>query len=104
VAVTATVSSNEDKNMTNVRSLIGASLLTLFAAAPAFAQQGAPGGSVYKDPQSRSYVQPASQPQADAAKAPGVNGSAPAPAGAASGEGASPPTDGSLMGPRFGGG
>ncbi len=87
---------------TNYRTLIGASLLALVASAPAFAQQGAPGGSVYKDPQSRSFVQTADKAQADNAKAPGV--SAPAPAGAASSEDASRPVDGSLMGPRFGGG
>jgi len=85
--------------MTNYRSLIGASLLALFATAPAFAQQGAPGGSIDKDPQSRSFVPATAQSQADAARV-----SAPAPSGAASGERASPPADGSLMGPRFGGG
>jgi len=90
--------------MTNYRSLIGASLLAIFAAAPAFAQQGAPGGSLYKDPQSRSYVQSTDKAQADNAKAPDANASAPAPAAAASGEGASPPASSGLIGPRFGGG
>ncbi|HEX4327901.1 MAG TPA: hypothetical protein VH105_13835 [Burkholderiales bacterium] len=88
--------------MAHYRSIIGASLLALFATAPAFAQQGAPGGSLYKDPQSRSFVQSTDKAPADSAKAPGA--SAPAPTGAASGEVAAPPTDGSLMGPRFGGG
>ena len=89
--------------MTNTRSLIGASLIALFAAAPAFAQQGAAGDSLYKNPQSRSYVRPADQPQTDAVKA-SANGNAPAPSGAASSQGTSPATDPSLMGPRFGGG
>jgi hypothetical protein len=101
VAVTASHFKNEDATMAHYRSIIGASLLALFATAPAFAQQGAPGGSIYKDPQSRSYVQPADKAPADSAKVPGT--SAPAPTGAASGESASPPVDGSLMGPRFGG-
>ena len=92
--------------MTHYRSLIGASLLALAATAPAFAQQGAPGGSLYNDPQSRSYVAPSDKQPADAAR----NASAPAPTGAAAktpavrGPGASPPDSSGLIGPRFGGG
>ncbi|MDB5806303.1 MAG: hypothetical protein JWN73_3625 [Betaproteobacteria bacterium] len=82
--------------MTNYRTLIGATLLAL-TAAPAFAQQGAPGGSLYQDPQSRSYVQSADKAKAEAAKAP-------APSGAASSDANTQPAASGLIGPRFGGG
>lgn len=81
--------------MTNYRTLIGAALLALIAA-PAFAQQGAPGGSLYQDPQSRSYVQ-SDKVKAEAAKAP-------APSGAASSDINTQPAASGLIGPRFGGG
>ena len=104
--------------MINYRTLVGAALVSMVAAAPAFAQQGAPGGSLYKDPASTSYLSPRvdnnqSAAQADAdrdrAAANAAYSRNPQPSGStngdgASGVGASSYGNPSLIGPRFGGG
>jgi hypothetical protein len=100
--------------MIHYRSLIGASLLSLCASVPAFAQQGAAGGTLYKDPAAKSYLPPRAEnnppsqaqpaPQrADRGRTAAMNDTNGRSMGTTNGDGASAAGNPSLTGPKFGG-
>jgi len=102
--------------MIHYRSLIGASLLSLCASVPVFAQQGAAGGTLYKDPAAKSYLPPRAassdhrhsmHKRMSERKTSAMSSDASAsrsPQGTTNGDGASGGGNPSLTGPKFGGG